>query len=206
MAETAPEDERYRPRLIVTAHWNPATGTFGNLTDLLSGGDIATIVFVIDGTPDNRSTDALKGAVGAVQRQEVAAVIFEHSQLVGRTGADGLLLDGNIHSATEIAEQCDALHPDRFVGAVAPFSRHEAMVLAESECDFIQFGRPGSDSHEAVHPKILDLAAWWVELFQIPVVAHLGAGMDGVEMLTKAGTDFILADQLIWRDGKLIHE
>ena len=70
--------------------------------------------------------------------------------------------------------RCESFRPKRIVGAGNLHSRHDAMEAGELGVDYLFFGRPHGDTHDAPHPKALDLAEWWSELMQMPAVIMAG--------------------------------
>ena len=74
----------------------------------------------------------------------------------------------------------ESFRPKRIVGAGNIHSRHAAMEAGELDVDYLFFGRPHGDTHDAPHPKALDLAEWWSELMQMPAVIMAGRSLDSV--------------------------
>src|SRR5919198_483541 len=101
----------------------------------------------------------------------VAAIIHNDTRIVGRTGADGVHVDGG---AADLADAVAALRKKKIVGAGGIRSRHEAMLAGESDPDYLFFGRLDGDNGPEIFDKSLELAAWWSSLFVIPAIVMGG--------------------------------
>ena len=70
--------------------------------------------------------------------------------------------------------------PDGIVGAGAITTRHDAMLLGETDCDYLFFGRFDGDNGDEIFDKALDLAAWWSAVFEIPAIVMGGGALESV--------------------------
>ena len=72
----------------------------------------------------------------------------------------------------------------------------DADVLAGDQgADYVAFGQPGQPLNE----EILDLVAWWRDLFVLPCLAYAGNAEEAA-VLAEAGTDFIGVSDAVWQD------
>jgi thiamine-phosphate pyrophosphorylase len=72
------------------------------------------------------------------------------------------------------------------------------MEAGELGVDYVFFGRPHGDTHDAPHPKALELAEWWAELMQIPAVVMAGSSLASVGDAAATGADFVAVHSAIW--------
>lgn len=146
---------------------------------LAAAGDVAAVI--LRASP-SASAAALRGLVEAWQGQGAAVLIEGAPALVAATGADGVHTDAAGAAALLSAR---ASRP-AIVGVGALATRHDAMTFGESGADYVMFGAwDGSDAARA-----RELAAWWVELFEVPCVA-VADSLDAVWDLAAARVDFI---------------
>lgn len=91
------------------------------------------------------------------------------------------------------------------VGADAGHSRHDAMDLAEASADYIGFSSRGvGENGEADTALRFDLAAWWAEIFEVPVMALDVETAADVASLSAARVDFVaLSMGASIKDGEL---
>jgi thiamine-phosphate pyrophosphorylase len=72
------------------------------------------------------------------------------------------------------------------------------MEAAEIGADYVFFGRLHGDTHEAPHPKALDLAAWWSELTDVPAVLMAGRSIAGIAEAARSGIAFVALNEAVW--------
>lgn len=156
-------------------------------------GDVASVLVLP--TESAPYSEVAKTLIPIVQAHDAAALLYNDSQLMGRTGADGLLLDGNLDDIVETVKT----HAGRQIMGVANIrSRHDAMVIGEGPVDFLFFGRLDGDTNADIFPKSFKLAEWWSSLFQIPAVIMGGNNVESVEQASVEGIDFIALRDAIW--------
>jgi thiamine-phosphate pyrophosphorylase len=97
-----------------------------------------------------------------------------------------------------IQRAVDSFRPKRIVGAGGLSSRHAAMQAAELDIDYVFFGHPHRDTHDAAHPKAVELAEWWSELMQVPAVLMAGRSLDSVAEAAATGADFVALHAAVW--------
>ncbi|MBP0651582.1 thiamine phosphate synthase, partial [Mycobacterium tuberculosis] len=73
-----------------------------------------------------------------------------------------------------------ALKPGGIVGAGGLKTRHAAMEAGERDVDYVFFGLTERAEDDDVHPRTLELAAWWVPLFEAPCVMLAGGSLASV--------------------------
>jgi thiamine-phosphate pyrophosphorylase len=71
------------------------------------------------------------------------------------------------------------------------------MLAAERNADYVMFGEPEADGRRPAIDSIVERVEWWSEVFQTPCVAY-AAQIEEIELLVKAGADFVALDPAIW--------
>lgn len=182
--------------LIAPAGADPATqsarleSAFGGVTT----GHGIDAVLIGAGMTETDAMAAARDQVPLVQGHGAAAIIVDHSRVAGRTGADG------IHVGTGLADIKSAtpsFRPDRIVGAGNLKTRHAAMEAGSEDVDYVMFGKLRGDTHPEPHPKAVELAKWWAELMQVPVVLVAGNSIATLDILPR-NIDFIALDRAVW--------
>jgi thiamine-phosphate pyrophosphorylase len=159
----------------------------------LSGGDVAAVLIT---RPAGDAFGTLANAlVPVAQSAGAAAIVADDTRLAGHAGADGVQIATGIADLRLAAE---SFRPKRIVGAGNVFSRHAAMEAGEVGVDYVFFGRPDGDTHDAPHPKALALAAWWSELMEPPAVAMAGHTLESVAEAAATGTAFVAVSRAVW--------
>ena len=169
--------------------------TFAPVLDAaLNGGDVATLFIIAEGL-DAATLSAAAGRLIPIAQANGVAVIVGSAALLEDLAADGLDVQGGL---SPLVDAVGRFHPGRIVGASGIHGRHEAMVLAETECDYLFFGRFDGDTDAAIHAKTLDLAAWWSALFEIPAIVMGGRDLDCVREAAEARIEFIALRHAVW--------
>jgi thiamine-phosphate pyrophosphorylase len=92
------------------------------------------------------------------------------------------------------------LTPSRILGAGGLKSRHDAMDAGESGVDYVMFGEPRADGSLPAFSSVLDRAAWWAEIFQVPCVAY-APDAASVALLVDTGVEFVALGDWIFAEG-----
>lgn len=157
------------------------------LAQALAAGDIAAVLMTAD------SVEA--ALVPLVQEAGAAALIADDTRLAGRAKADGVQVGSGLE---DLRLTIDSFKPQRIVGAGGLTSRHAAMEAGELEPDYMFFGFPHGDTHDAAHPKALALAEWWSALTELPAVAMAGRSLESVTAAAETGSAFVAVHDAIW--------
>ncbi|MEO0461649.1 MAG: thiamine phosphate synthase [Pseudomonadota bacterium] len=133
-----------------------------------------------------------------------AFIVNDSVPLAKRLKADGVHLgqdDGDPRDARE------ALDRDAQIGVTCHASRHFAMEAGEAGADYVAFGAffPSTtkDKGEQSERPTPDLVAWWVSIFEIPVVAIGGITPENCAPLVKAGADFLAVSGGVWNGDEV---
>jgi thiamine-phosphate pyrophosphorylase len=165
------------------------------LADALAGGDVASLVVTApQGDPDalQRATEAF---VPMAAERGVATLIHNDVRVAQRARADGVHIDTGV---ADLAAAIEALRGRKIVGAGGLGSRHAALDAGEREPDYVFFGRLDGDDGDAVHPKALDLAAWWASVAVIPAIVMGGRSLASVDAAAENRIDFVALAAAIW--------
>ncbi len=170
------------------------TGSFGRELDAaLSATDIAAVLLRLATTDERTLIERAKAMATIAQRRDVALLIDGHAEIVARAGADGAHLSGVETFAAALA----LLKPDRIAGAGGLHSRHDAMLAAEANADYVMFGEPDRRGHRLPFEELQERLEWWADLLVLPCIGY-ATGLDEVEPLARTGADFIALGDWIW--------
>src|SRR5688572_10508212 len=98
----------------------------------IAGGDVASVIVRQDGM-DEAAFQALAGRIVPVAQQAgIAAIIAGDTRVAGRTGADGIHVEGS----RELREAVEKFQPKLMVGAGGAKTRDEALALGEERPDY----------------------------------------------------------------------
>jgi thiamine-phosphate pyrophosphorylase len=192
------EPERPTPRLyLVTPPVADAEAFARDLTSALGAAEIAAVLLRLAPGGESELVGRIKLLALIAEQAGAALVLDGHVDLVGRSGADGAHLTG-IHALQDALER---LKPERITGAGGMITRHDAMLAAEADADYIMFGEPDLNGERPSLSSIADRISWWAEVFQPPCVAY-AAGLDEVGALAAAGADFVAVADFVWNDPR----
>jgi len=161
------------------------------LEDALGAGDVAAVLLAAEGTRE----DVLAPLVQTIQRAGAAALVADDTRLAGHLKADGVHVSGRLD---ELRLAVESFRPKRIVGAGGLSSRHAAMQAGDLDIDYVFFGRPHLDTHDAAHPKAVELAEWWSDMMQIPAVLMAGRSLESVAEAAATGADFVALHAAVW--------
>lgn len=195
MAKAPPEPEIYRTRLFLITPADYKPEIFAPILDLaLKAGDVASLLIL----PPTKGSyqEAAEKLTPIAQAHNVAALLHNDSQTMGRSNADGLHLDGPLNEIVETVKS----HAGRKIMGVGNIkTRHEAMVVGEGPVDYLFFGRLDGDTGPEIFPKAFKLAEWWSHMMSVPAVVMGGNGPEGIKQAGDAGIDFLALRDNIWQ-------
>jgi thiamine-phosphate pyrophosphorylase len=196
--EPQTEPKRVAPRLyLVTPQIEDAAAFAGTLEPALAAADIAAVLLRLAPAGESELIRRVKALAPVVQRSGAALVLDGHADIVARAGADGAHLTG----INAVNDAIESLKPDRIVGAGGMNTRHDSMLAAEADADYVLFGEPDITGQRPNFGAIEDRVAWWAEVFQPPCVAY-AANLEEVGALAAAGADFVAVGDCIWSDAR----
>ncbi len=188
-----PDADASRCRLcLVTPDKIDLAGFRPLLDGALAGGDVASLVV----TGPSEALQDIAGALSPVaQARGVAALVHNDTRIAGRVKADGVHVDTGL---ADLKAAIASFRPARIVGAGGLRSRHDAMLAAEAEPDYLFFGRLDGDTASGIFPKALALAAWWASMFLVPAMVMGGRDVASVGEAAEAGIEFIALRDAVW--------
>ena len=191
----APPPEPFARLCLVTPAGLDPEAFAPMLDAVLKAGDVATL-FIVSETSNAAELQRIAEALVPVAHANgVAAIVPNDTRLFGRARADGLHVDTGL---ADLKDAVAALRPDHIVGAGGVTTRHDAMLAAETDCDYIFFGRFDGDTGEQSFDKAFDLAAWWSAVFEIPAIVMGGSSLASVEPAVDAHVEFVALRSAIW--------
>ena len=186
----ATDDTAFRTRLVLVMPARSGPSECAVLEQALAGGDIASVILYGSGENDDAARTESAAAVCAIaQPKDVAVLVSDDSRIAGRSGADGVHIEGGIEAVGDAIDRLSA--KGLIVGAGMMLDRHTAMRAGEAGADYVFFGRLDREETEEAHPKTVALAEWWASLFEPPVIALAGSTPQSAEALARLGVDFV---------------
>jgi|SRR5580698_5931165 thiamine-phosphate pyrophosphorylase len=191
--------QRPRSRLyLFTPQLDDTTSFAGALDAALTAGDVAAVLLRLGDADERTLVNRAKSIGAVVQRRDIALLLDGRPDIVGRAGADGAHLNG----IEALRGALGGLKPDRIAGVGGLRSRHDAMLAAEANPDYVMFGEPdrrGNQVKRPEFPAVVERVEWWAELFQLPCIGYAAAA-DEIRPLAKAGADFVALGEWIWQE------
>jgi thiamine-phosphate pyrophosphorylase len=191
--------QRPRSRLyLFTPQLDDTTSFAGALDAALTAGDVAAVLLRLGDADERTLVNRAKSIGAVVQRRDIALLLDGRPDIVGRAGADGAHLNG----IEALRGALGGLKPDRIAGVGGLRSRHDAMLAAEANPDYVMFGEPDRRGNQAKRPEfpaVVERVEWWAELFQLPCIGYAAAA-DEIRPLAKAGADFVALGEWIWQE------
>jgi thiamine-phosphate pyrophosphorylase len=189
-------EPRPTPRLyLITPPIEDAAGFTPLLSGALDIGDVAAVLLRLAQSDERTLINHVKQLASLVQERGAALILDGHADLVARSGADGAHLTG----INQFTQTFETLKPDRIAGAGGLLTKHDAMLAAEQETDYVMFGEPNKNGIRPPFETVEERINWWAELFETPCVGF-AASHDEVAPLVKAGADFIALGDFVWSD------
>ena len=182
------------PRLYLVTPLVEETAAFlPGLEAALAAGDVAAVLLRLADTDERSLVNRAKAVAAAVHRRDIALLLDNRPEIVGRTDADG----AHIAGIEAFAAALSSLKPDRIAGAGGLHSRHDAMLAGETGADYVMFGDPERRGHRPPFEIIEERIIWWADLVEIPCIGY-AAQADEVRPLARAGADFVALGDWIW--------
>lgn len=186
--------QRPSPRLyLVTPLIDDTAPLLRDLDAVLSAGDVAAVLLRLADTDERGLINRAKAVATAVHRREIALLLENRPDIVGRADADGAHIAGVEAFAASLA----TLKPERIAGAGGLRSRHDAMLAGENGADYVMFGDPDRRGHRPPFEATEERLQWWSQLVEIPCIGYAATAAE-VRPLAQAGADFVALGDWIW--------
>ena len=174
--ETAVTKTPPRPRLyLVTPALEDPKTFLPDLEAALGAGDVAAVLLRLADADERSLVNCAKAVAAAVHRRDIALLLDNRPDIVGRADADGAHVAGIEAFAAALA----SLKPDRIAGAGGLHSRHDAMLAGETGADYVMFGDPDRRGHRPPFEIIEERIVWWAELVEIPCIGYAAQARRG---------------------------
>jgi len=169
----------------------------GQLTEALSGGDVACLQLRLKDVSDDAILAAADALLPILKDRDVPLLVNDRPDLAKAAEADG------VHVGQQDASYEEAralLGDDAIIGVTCHNSRHLAMVAGEKGADYVAFGAfYPTATKDAPTRADLDLLRWWNEIMTVPSVAIGGITVENAGPVIAAGADFIAVSAGVWR-------
>lgn len=165
------------------------------LEEALSGGDVASLLIAPKGVSDMALQRIAEVLAPIGQRHGAAVLVLNDTRAAGRARADGVHVDTGVAA---LKAACSTFQPKSIVGAGGLKTRHDAMQAAETGADYVFFGMIEKPEEAMAHDKSLDLAEWWMPLFETPCVCFAGSDIASVDAVAATGADFVALRDAVW--------
>ena len=171
---------------------------------LIAGNGLVTAFqFRVKGLDQHEAARLAAPLQALCSAHEVAFIVNDSVPLAKRLKAEGVHLgqgDGDPREARE------ALGRDAQIGVTCHASKHFAMEAGEAGADYVAFGAffdsTTKDKGDAERPT-LETIKWWVQLFEIPLVAIGGITPENCGPLVEAGADFLAISGAVWNGDEV---
>jgi thiamine-phosphate pyrophosphorylase len=184
---------------LMTPPLSEAGGFAPLLEAALDAGVVACVLARLDARDEAAAKRIVRTLAPLAQERGAAFIVADDVQLALRAGADGVHVSNAAAAALDDAIR--RLKPNSIVGAGMLRSKHDAMTAGEKDIDYVMFGEPAADGAAPAFDTTRERAAWWAEIFTVPVVAF-AARLDQVERLARAGADFVALGAAVFDDPR----
>lgn len=175
---------------------DPDVATFpALLEETLAAGAVASLLVAPEtgsGHLRQRLTEIL---TPIAQKHGVAVLLRNDTRAAGRTAADGVHVDTG---RADLDAALKSFHPARIVGCGGIANRHEAMEAGETEVDYVFFGDLDRPEETTADRRSLELAEWWVPLFEPPIVVLAGSDLASIDAVVATGAEFVALRDAVW--------
>lgn len=192
--QDAPVQESAQPRLYLVVPPDANGTDNATLEALLAAGDIACVLLLTNGLPDEALAARIERLRPQAQERGVAFLIEDRFALAAETACDG----AHLNEPERYRAARARLGGEAIVGVGCGASRHAAMVAGEHGADYVGFGAHAPPA-PAADP---DLLAWWQELMTVPCVGFGAASPEECADMVRAGADFVAPGPWIWTDPR----
>lgn len=183
-------------RLYLVTPRDVDVSTFPALLDeTLAAGDVASLLIAVEGGSDMTRQRIAEILTPIAQKHEVAVMVRNDTRATGRAKADGVHVDTG---PADLENALESFHPARIVGCGNLATRHDAMEAGETEVDYVFFGDLDRPEAAAPAPRAVDLATWWVPLFEPPVVLMAGSDLATLDAAIASGAEFVALRDAVW--------
>ncbi len=170
--------------------------TFPKVLDAaLAAGDVASLLIDIEAASDMIRQRIAEILTPIAQARGVAVLVRNDTRAAGRAKTDGIHVDTG---RADLDGALQSFQPASIVGAGNLATRHEAMEAGETSVDYVFFGTLDRPEEPMTAPRALELAEWWVPLFEPPVVLLAGSDLASLDDAAATGAEFVALRDAVW--------
>ena len=92
----------------------------------------------------------------------------------------------------------ERLKGERILGVGGVRSKHDAMSIGEAGADYLLFGEPRNDGSVPPLDIIIERAAWWAEIFEMPCITYAPT-LGDVPAVAATGAEFVALGDAVWQ-------
>ncbi len=182
--------------ILITPPIEDASAFAPRLAEACGAGRIDAVILRLAPADERSLLERAKPLVAAVQANNAAALIEDHADILGKSGADGLHVVG----LEGVREAVERFRPARIVGAGRLRARDDAMTAGEADADYVMFGDAGADGGRPPFDAVVDRVQWWAEVFQTPCVG-VAPDAASIEALARVSPEFVALDAWLWDEA-----
>lgn len=179
--------------MLLTPKIEDAAEFIPQLEAALHAAPVAAVNIALGNLDPHTLLNAAKTLVALCQNAGAAALLCGNADIVGKSGADGLHVNGTYH----LQEMVERFRPKKIVGAGGLRLKDDAMRAGEWDVDYVMFGEPEASPLPIPFEAIADRVAWWAEIFEVPCVAY-APQLQHIPELVKCNADFIALSSAVW--------
>ncbi len=190
-----------RCRLILLA--NPNSASPSELSAIAETKALACCILYNLDMQEKEFLGYCTSAVGNFQSHDIPVLIADNTQVMGRSGADGLYLEKD---RSELGNMIEQFSPDRMIGCGNFKKRHGILEAGEAGVDFIFLGKLGGDTKPEPHPRNLQMAQWCSEILDVPNIMLAGNAIESVVECARTGAEFVAVEHAVFGGDIIPHE
>ncbi len=189
---------RPAPRLyLVTPRITDPARHMAALAGALDAAEVAAVLLRLEPADERALINRAKTLVPFVQDKGAALLLDGYPNAAVLAGADGAHVTG----IAAFRDAVPALKPERIIGCGGLQTRHDAMLAAESDTDYVMFGEPDERGQRPSLDAVIERVAWWAEVFEVPCVAF-AENLAEIAPLAAAGADFVALGDWVFIDPR----
>ncbi|WP_046862683.1 thiamine phosphate synthase [Microvirga massiliensis] len=176
---------------------------FASQLDAACGaGDVAAVIARFAQTDERSLVKRIKALAPAAQNHGAALLIsapgeIDLAMVAASGGADGVHIEAEA-GTDAVADLRERLKGERILGVGGVRSKHDAMSIGETGADYLLFGEPRTDGFVPPLDAIIERAAWWAEIFEMPCIAYAPT-LGDVPAVAATGAEFVALGDAVWQ-------
>jgi len=174
---------------------------FASQLDAACGaGDVAAVIARFAQADERSLVKRIKALAPVAQNHGAALLVSAPGEIAlamvaARGGADGVHIEAGTDAVADLRER---LKGERILGVGGVRSKHDAMSIGEAGADYLLFGEPRNDGSVPPLDIIIERAAWWAEIFEMPCIAYAPT-LGDVPAVAATGAEFVALGDAVWQ-------